>query len=130
MSVSINHKRIMPPDDGKYIVITDIEFHNYRDSVATECYDEMWEGNKAEIKAHADNVFKLMDRLALAYCNLDSRVRGGIDEPKLIGWRMADYTAETADPEQAKNWSANVKVLPIFEGDPNTKLSEAKQGDA
>lgn len=46
-------------------------------------------------------------------------------QPKLIGWRMADYTAETSDPEKAKNWSSNVTVLPIFEGDPNTKLSAA-----
>lgn len=46
-------------------------------------------------------------------------------ESKLIGWRMADYTAETADPDQAKNWSAHVAVLPIFEGDQNTKLTAA-----
>lgn len=46
----------------------------------------------------------------------------GPKNPKLIGWRMADYTAETADPAQAQNWAANVSVLPIFEGDPNTKL--------
>lgn len=46
-------------------------------------------------------------------------------QPKLIGWRMADYTAETSDPDKAKNWSANVPVLPIFEGDPNTKLTAA-----
>jgi hypothetical protein len=43
--------------------------------------------------------------------------------PKLIGWRIADYTAETNDPEKAKNWSSNVAILPIFEGDPNTKLT-------
>lgn len=42
--------------------------------------------------------------------------------PKLIGWRMADYTHETADPEVAKNWAFNVNVSPIFEGDPNTTL--------
>lgn len=42
--------------------------------------------------------------------------------PKLIGWRSADYTMETSDPDKAKNWSNNMEVLPIFEGDPNTKL--------
>lgn len=49
-------------------------------------------------------------------------------EPKLIGWRTADYTAETADPDKAKNWSSNVAVLPIFEGDPNTNLNAAPTG--
>jgi hypothetical protein len=49
-------------------------------------------------------------------------------QPRLIGWRMADYTAETEDAETARNWSANVPVLPIFEGDPNTKLMAASQG--
>jgi len=44
-------------------------------------------------------------------------------KPKLIGWRMADYTYETADLATAQNWSANVSVLPIFEGDPNTMLA-------
>lgn len=45
------------------------------------------------------------------------------NQPKLIGWRTADYTYETADPDKAKNWSANVAIVPIFEGDPNTMLS-------
>jgi CubicO group peptidase (beta-lactamase class C family) len=44
-------------------------------------------------------------------------------EPKLIGWRTADYTHETDSVEMARNWSANVAVLPIFEGDPNTKIA-------
>lgn len=42
---------------------------------------------------------------------------------KLIGWRMADYTEETTDPEKAKNWAMAVGVLPIFEGDVNTSLT-------
>lgn len=42
---------------------------------------------------------------------------------KLIGWRMADYTEETTDPEKAKNWAMAVGVLPIFEGDVNTSLA-------
>lgn len=44
---------------------------------------------------------------------------------RLIGWRMEDYTDETADPALAKNWAAAVGVLPIFEGDVNTKLTAA-----
>lgn len=42
---------------------------------------------------------------------------------RLIGWRSADYTMETADRDMAENWSHNVDVLPIFEGDPNTRLA-------
>lgn len=45
--------------------------------------------------------------------------------PKLIGWRMADYTNETDSVDTARNWSCNVSVLPIFAGDPNTKLNAA-----
>lgn len=44
-------------------------------------------------------------------------------KPRLIGWRMADYTHETADRSVARNWASNVNVLPIFEGDPNTTLA-------
>ena len=49
-------------------------------------------------------------------------------QKRLIGWRMADYTDETADPALAKNWATTVDVLPIFEGDVNTKLSPAATG--
>ncbi|WP_312817213.1 hypothetical protein [Atlantibacter subterraneus] len=41
---------------------------------------------------------------------------------RLIGWRTTDYTEETSDPEMAKNWAAAVGVLPVFEGDINTRL--------
>lgn len=46
---------------------------------------------------------------------------------KRIGWRTADYTAETDSLDKARNWSANVAILPIFEGDPNTELSGGGQ---
>lgn len=46
-----------------------------------------------------------------------------VRQPHLIGWRTDNYLWETSDPEVAKNWEGNVGVLPIFEGDPNTKLS-------
>lgn len=45
-------------------------------------------------------------------------------QPKLLGWRMSDYTNETADVNVARNWCANVPISPIFEGDPNTKLTQ------
>lgn len=41
---------------------------------------------------------------------------------KLIGWRTDDYLMETKDPEIARNWQCNFRLLPIFEGDPITKL--------
>ncbi|MEQ9910964.1 hypothetical protein [Pectobacterium polaris] len=44
--------------------------------------------------------------------------------PKLIGWRTTDYTDETTDPAMAKNWAAAVGVIPIFEGDINTKITQ------
>ena len=44
---------------------------------------------------------------------------------KLIGWRTADYLRETDDPEMAKNWDVHYEILPIFEGDANTKLTAA-----
>ncbi|MGS4678777.1 ead/Ea22-like family protein [Enterobacter soli] len=50
------------------------------------------------------------------------------EEKRLIGWRASDYTDETSDPELAKNWAAAIGVLPIFEGDVNTKLSAAAAG--
>lgn len=51
-------------------------------------------------------------------------------QPKLIGWRTADYTAETDDPKKARNWAFNVGVLPIFEGDTNTRLAAAPETPA
>ncbi|KVK10969.1 hypothetical protein AWS17_25275 [Enterobacter hormaechei subsp. steigerwaltii] len=50
------------------------------------------------------------------------------DQKRIIGWRASDYTDETSDPELAKNWAAAIGVLPIFEGDVNTKLSAASAG--
>jgi hypothetical protein len=49
------------------------------------------------------------------------------DEPKLIGWRTADFLNETTDIKLARNWEVHYEVLPIFEGDPNTKLVTTPQ---
>lgn len=49
-------------------------------------------------------------------------------QKRLIGWRASDYSDETSDPELAKNWAAAIGVLPIFEGDVNTKLTAAGIG--
>jgi hypothetical protein len=58
----------------------------------------------------------------------EKRIAEQRGQKRLIGWRMADYTDETADPALAKNWATAVDVLPIFEGDVNTKLSAAAAG--
>jgi len=50
-------------------------------------------------------------------------VQEPVAKPKLIGWRTADFLNETTDIHSAKNWEVHYEVLPIFEGDPNTKLA-------
>lgn len=67
------------------------------------------------------DVLALLDELEAK----DKRIAELPGQKRLIGWRMADYTDETADPALAKNWATAVDVLPIFEGDVNTKLSAA-----
>lgn len=47
------------------------------------------------------------------------------EEKKVIGWRSADYTMETTDLRQARNWALNFEVLPVFEGDVNSSLEVA-----
>ncbi|NID15019.1 hypothetical protein [Luteibacter yeojuensis] len=79
-----------------------------------------------DMRNAAYSISESVDRLTRALDEHASRIeaaqRAGGDDRRLIGWRTADYTAETSDPDQAKNWSTNVPVLPIFEGDPNTRL--------
>jgi hypothetical protein len=49
-------------------------------------------------------------------------------EPKLIGWRTDNYLKETNDKSLAENWEHHHKILPIFEGDPHTKLAQPDHG--
>lgn len=58
-------------------------------------------------------------------CVQQQRIAALSGNKRLIGWRASDYTDETSDPELAKNWAAAIGVLPIFEGDVNTKLRSA-----
>ena len=46
-----------------------------------------------------------------------------VRQPRLIGWRTANYLHETTDPDMARNWEPHYDILPIFDSDPNTKLS-------
>ena len=50
-------------------------------------------------------------------------VQEPVAKPKLIGWRTADFLNETTNIRLAQNWEVHYEVLPIFEGDPNTKLA-------
>ena len=80
-------------------------------------------------KAKRQNYQKVVMRITLAEQLLDAldiaekKLAEQPGQKHLIGWRMADYTDETADPKLAKNWATAVDVLPIFEGDVNTKLN-------
>ncbi|EFE7247434.1 hypothetical protein F9V24_11715 [Escherichia coli] len=76
------------------------------------------------IEMQAQKIQALLDGLEAA----ERRIAELPGQKRLIGWRMADYTDETADPALAKNWATAVDVLPIFEGDVNTKLSAAAAG--
>ncbi|MGU4290173.1 ead/Ea22-like family protein [Escherichia coli] len=74
--------------------------------------------------ANPATVLALLDELEAA----EKRIAEPSGQKRLIGWRASDYTDETSDPELAKNWAAAIGVLPIFEGDVNTKLSVAGIG--
>lgn len=63
-----------------------------------------------------------LDRALKRIAELETQLRQP-KQKKLIGWRMEDYTHETTSIELARNWSPNVGVLPIFEGDINTSIS-------
>ncbi|MHA0937049.1 hypothetical protein [Enterobacter kobei] len=63
------------------------------------------------------------NQLSIGLKAAEKRIAEFPGQKRLIGWRMADYTDETADPKLAKIWATSVDVLPIFEGDVNTKLS-------
>lgn len=69
-----------------------------------------------------------VDELVLALESAEKRIAELGGQKRLIGWRTTDYTDETSDPALAKNWAVAVGVLPIFEGDVNTKLSAAGIG--
>ncbi|HHT4297973.1 TPA: ead/Ea22-like family protein [Citrobacter werkmanii] len=84
-----------------------------------------------ELEAAEKRIAELRDwNLGLAQESFErqQRIAETSCQKRLIGWRASDYTDETSDPELAKNWAAAIGVLPIFEGDVNTKLSAAGIG--
>jgi hypothetical protein len=50
-------------------------------------------------------------------------VQEPVAKRKLIGWRTEDFLRETTNIKVAQNWEVHYEVLPVFEGDPNTKLT-------
>ena len=86
--------------------------------------DEL-EAKDSSISTQQQEIRTLLNALEQATEKRNSDIPG---QKRLIGWRASDYTDETSDPELAKNWAAAIGVLPIFEGDVNTKLSAAGIG--
>ncbi|WP_233630755.1 hypothetical protein [Citrobacter amalonaticus] len=87
--------------------------------------------HKTQMEAAEKRIAELRDwNLGLAQESFErqQRIAEISGQKRLIGWRASDYTDETSDPELAKNWAAAIGVLPIFEGDVNTKLSAAGIG--
>lgn len=78
-------------------------------------YGPMPVGGSCQLHAQIQNLFIEAMQFAAPAVQAEQTKR-------LIGWRTADYTEETSDPEMAKNWAAVVGVLPVFEGDINTRL--------
>ncbi|MCW1434388.1 ead/Ea22-like family protein [Citrobacter freundii] len=81
--------------------------------------DEL-EAKDATIATQQQEIRTLLNAMEQATDKRNYDITG---QKRLIGWRASDYTDETSDPELAKNWAAAIGVLPIFEGDVNTKLS-------
>lgn len=86
--------------------------------------DEL-DAKDSTISTQQQEIRTLLNALEQATEKRNSDIPG---QKRLIGWRASDYTDETSDPELAKNWAAAIGVLPIFEGDVNTKLSAAGIG--
>lgn len=75
MQVNITHQRIMSPNSGAgATIVTDIDFPGYRNRVSTKLPDGYFEHHDDEKKAHAENVFKILDQLAESYTFLKSRM--------------------------------------------------------
>ncbi|UYF53939.1 ead/Ea22-like family protein [Citrobacter amalonaticus] len=96
-----------------------------------ECEGERADRAEKALVAAEKRIAELRDwNLGLAQESFErqQRIAETSCQKRLIGWRASDYTDETSDPELAKNWAAAIGVLPIFEGDVNTKLSAAGIG--
>ncbi len=69
---------------------------------------------------------QIMDRIAGM---LADKVTNRVAKHRLIGWRTNDYLFETKDRKVAQGWQSNFGILPIYEDDPDTKLSREPVND-
>ncbi|QMK77582.1 ead/Ea22-like family protein [Citrobacter sp. RHB20-C16] len=115
-------------------LLDDLEAAEHTAAVDHEAACSLVEENeevKRKLAAAEKRIAELRDwNLGLAQESFErqQRIAETSCQKRLIGWRASDYTDETSDPELAKNWAAAIGVLPIFEGDVNTKLSAAGIG--
>lgn len=115
-------------------LLDDLEAAEHTAAVDHEAACSLVEENeevKRKLAAAEKRIAELRDwNLGLAQESFErqQRIAETSCQKRLIGWRASDYTDETSDPELAKNWAAAIGVLPIFEGDVNTKLSDAGIG--
>lgn len=81
-----------------------------------------------------DDYYRLLDHPGIRSRILYTKPHADQDRkdavPKLIGWRTDNYLMETSDLAVAKNWECHYRMLPIFEGDPNTKLDATMAQEA
>ena len=96
----------------------------FNPKVVLALLDEL-EAKDSIISTQQQEIRTLLNALEQATEKRNSDIPG---QKRLIGWRASDYTDETSDHELAKNWAAAIGVLPIFEGDVNTKLTAAGIG--
>ncbi|WP_370905975.1 ead/Ea22-like family protein [Citrobacter koseri] len=105
----------------------------YREGAFVACnrWHTKFRETEAKLEAAEKRIVELREwnaGLAQESLTHQQRIAELSGQKRLIGWRASDYTDETSDPELAKNWAAAIGVLPIFEGDVNTKLSAAGIG--
>lgn len=82
--VQITHQRSMSPHFGPIstdgpegaTIVTDLVFDGYHDQVSTKMPNGWLEKRDDESRVHAENVFKLMDRLATRHH----------EAMKILGW--------------------------------------------
>ena len=102
-----------------------VQIYTYMWQAWNACHEALLdelEAKDSTISTQQQEIRKLLNALEQATEKRNSDIPG---QKRLIGWRASDYTDETSDPELAKNWAAAIGVLPIFEGDVNTKLAAA-----
>ncbi|HHT5016095.1 TPA: hypothetical protein ACTYIV_000946 [Citrobacter koseri] len=105
-----------------------VQIYTYMWQAWNACHEALLdelEAKDSTISTQQQEIRTLLNALEQATEKQNSDIPG---QKRLIGWRASDYTDETSDPELAKNWAAAIGVLPIFEGDVNTKLSAAGIG--